>query len=92
MDDFVPLSVDDARQAHKRHVWDFFELSLAGEVDATVTKFFWHWLLFPAVDLIGPELVYSIGLESLGYPPTWCDTQQEADQVEAAITKFLEKE
>ena len=66
-------------------------MSLRGEVDATVTEFFWHWLMFPMLDLLGPELVYAVGLECLEYPPTWVDTKQEADQVEAAVIEFLER-
>lgn len=47
--------------------------------------------MIPLTDLLGPELVYAVGLESLGYPPTWVDTKQEADQVEAAVIEFLER-
>ena len=77
-------------EAHKRHVWDFFEMSLRGEVDPELTSFHWHWIMFPMTDLLGPELVYSVGLKALEYPPTWVDTKQEADLVEAAIDKYLE--
>lgn len=66
-------------------------MSLRGEVDPTVTEFFWHWLTFPMLDLLGPELVYVVGLETLGYPPTWVDAKQEADQVEAAVIEYLER-
>ena len=66
-------------------------MSLRGEVDPSLTEFFWHWLMFPILDLLGPELVYAVGLECLGYPPTWVDTKQEADQVEAAVIQFLER-
>jgi len=76
---------------HKRHVWEFFEMSQRGEVEPTLTPYLWHWLMIPMTDLLGPELVYAVGLESLGYPPTWVDTKQEADQVEAAVMEFLER-
>jgi hypothetical protein len=76
---------------HKRHVWEFFEMSLRGEVDPDCTEFFWHWLMFPMLDLLGPELVYAVGLEALKYPPTWVDTKLEADRVEAAVIEFLER-
>jgi hypothetical protein len=75
----------------KRHIWEFMGMSLRGEVDPALTEFFWHWLMFPMLDLLGPELVYAVGLESLGYPPTWVDTKQEADQVETAVMEFLER-
>lgn len=65
-------------------------MSLRGEVDPELTSFFWHWLMFPMLDLIGPEIVYAVGLEALGYPPTWVDTKPEADQVETAVIDFLE--
>ena len=76
---------------HKRHVWEFFEMSQSGEVDSALTPYLWHWLMIPMTDLLGPELVYAVGLEALGYPPTWVDTKQEADQVEAAVMEFLER-
>lgn len=66
-------------------------MSLRGEVDPDEIQFHYHWLMFPMLDLLGPELVYAVGLESLGYPPTWVDTKQEADQVEAAVIEFLER-
>jgi hypothetical protein len=76
---------------YKRRVWESFEMSLRGEVDPELVEFFWHWLMYPLLDMIGPELVYSIGLECLGYPPTWVDLKEEADLVEAAVIEFLEK-
>jgi len=45
--------------------------------------------MFPMLDLIGPEIVYAVGLKALEYPPTWVDTKEEADQVEAAVMVFL---
>ena len=41
-------------------------------------------LLF--VDL---QTVYHVGLQALGYPPTWIDMDEEADIVEAAVMDFL---
>ena len=43
------------------------------------------------IEKVEYELVDAVGLESLGYPPTWVDTKQEADQVEAAVIEFLER-
>lgn len=67
-------------------------MSLRGEVDPDLTQYHWHWLLFPLTDLLGPALVYSVGLKALEYPPTWADTQEEADLIEAAVIKHLNKE
>jgi len=66
-------------------------MSQSGEVEPTLTPYLWHWLMIPMPDLLGPELVYAVGLECLEYPPTWVDTKQEADQVEAAVIEFLER-
>ena len=66
-------------------------MSQSGEVEPTLTPYLWHWLMIPLTDLLGPELVYAVGPEALGYPPTWVDTKQEADQVEAAVIEFLER-
>ena len=66
-------------------------MSLRGEVDPELMPYFWHWIMFPMLDLVGPELVYSIGLKVLGYPPTWVDMQEEAAEVEAAVVEFLNK-
>ncbi len=80
------------RRQFKRKLWGHFEMSLSGEVDPNLVQFFWHWLMFPLLDLIGPELVYSIGLQALGYPPTWVDMAEEVADVEAAVVRFLNKE
>jgi hypothetical protein len=77
-------------EAHKRHVWEFFEMSQRNEVDAESVPYIWHWIMHPMCDLLGPELVYAVGLKALEYPPTWVDTKKEADLVEAAIDKFLD--
>ena len=49
----------------------------------------WHWLMFPLIDLVGPELIWAIGIEALEYPPTWATTPQERDIVEAALQQHL---
>jgi len=66
-------------------------MALRGEVDPELTPFFWHWIMFPMLDLLGPELVYAVGIQALGYPPTWVDMKEEAAIVEAAIKKYLEQ-
>ncbi len=70
-------------------IWETFEMSLPGEIDPQLIQYHWHWLLFPCLDFFGPEQVYAIGLEVLGYPPTLADTKQEADLVEAALIASL---
>jgi hypothetical protein len=49
----------------------------------------WHWLLHSLIKLVGPQVVYDVGLSALGYPPTWVDTHSEADTVESAVFEFL---
>jgi hypothetical protein len=71
-------------------MWEFFQMSLRGEVNPELIQFHWHWLMFPLLDMIGPELVYVVGLETLGYPPTWIDLKEEADLVESAVVEFLQ--
>ena len=73
----------------KVRLWDMFEMSLVGEVDPDQVPFHWHWIMYHLVELMGADWVYSIGFQSLGYPPTWVDTAAEADKVERAITEFL---
>ena len=65
-------------------------MSQRGEVDPALTPYLWHWLMIPLTDMLGPELVYAVGLEALAYPPTWVDMKEEADLVEAAVIEFLE--
>ncbi len=67
-------------------------MASAEEIDPNLIQFFWHWHMFPLLDLMGPALVYSVGLQALGYPPTWADTKAEADAVDAAIIKHLNGE
>lgn len=74
----------------KLYIWETFEMSLKGEVDPAQIPSHWHWIMYPLIDLLGPELVYAVGLQALGYPPTLVDTQQEVDQVDAALIKYLE--
>mgnify|MGYP003442532125 FL=1 len=88
--DSVPLSVKSPEW--KLLIWETFEMSLPGEVDAKLIEYHWHWLMYPCLDFFGPEQVYAIGLGVLGYPPTWVDTKQEADSVEAALVKNLNGE
>lgn len=66
-------------------------MALASDVDPDLSHLMWPWLMQPMVDLLGPELVYAVGMECLEYPPTWVDTKPEADKVEAAVMEFLEK-
>lgn len=80
----------ESKQAHRRHVWEFFEMSIRADVDPTKIYEFWHWLFFPMLEMLGPELIYSIGLPALGYPPTWADTKQEADLIEAAVDLYFQ--
>jgi hypothetical protein len=49
----------------------------------------WHWVLHSLINLVGARVVYDVGLQVLEYPPTWVDTHQEADLVEAAVFEFL---
>lgn len=49
----------------------------------------WHWLMHSLIRLVGPRVVYDVGLQVLEYPPTWVDTHREADLVEAAVFEFL---
>jgi hypothetical protein len=49
----------------------------------------WHWLMHSLIRLVGPRVVYDVGLQVLEYPPTWVDTHTEADLVENAVFEFL---
>jgi len=82
---------ENSNTEQKQHIWEFFELSLHGEVDPEKNYTMWHWLMHPMVDMLGPDLVYAVGIECLKYPPTWVDTKPEADLVEAAIDDFLNR-
>lgn len=74
---------------YKRQIWDLFMMSLPGETDPESVPFHWHWLMFPILDFFSPELVWSVGLDVLGYPPTLVDTKEESDAVEAALIERL---
>lgn len=45
--------------------------------------------LSPLLLFIDPQTVYHVGLQCLGYPPTWIDTDDEAAAVEAAVMDSL---
>lgn len=48
----------------------------------------WHWSMWPALDLFGIETVWTVGLKTLGYPPTLVDMKIEADLIEAALLRM----
>lgn len=81
-----------ARSEWKKHIWNVFEVAHSEELERDFIQFHWHWAMFPLIDLVGPELVYAVGLKALGYPPTFADTQKEADIVDAAIIQHLNGE
>lgn len=45
--------------------------------------------LEPLLLFVDLQTVYHVGLEALGYPPTWLDLDEEASTVEAAVMEFL---
>ena len=47
----------------------------------------WHWSMWPLLDLFGCQIVWDVGLKTLGYPPTTVDLQSEADMVEFALLR-----
>lgn len=61
------------------------------EVDPALVRYVWPHLLFDAVDLLGPSLVYNVGLEAIGYPPTIISSHEEHRQVEAALITHLQR-
>jgi hypothetical protein len=75
------------RADHARAVWNLIPIVLDGETDSGRMREHWHHLLWPAVELFGAALTWSIGLEVLGYPPTWAHTRPEADAVSASLTQ-----
>ena len=46
-----------------------------------------HWPipLWELCESRGPDLVYSVGMELLKYPPTWCELPMEFDAVNNAM-------
>ncbi len=67
-------------------IWDMMPMLYPNEMYAM-----WHWLMFPLIDIAGPELVWAVGIEALEYPPTWVTSVAERDIVEAALQRhFLE--
>ena len=45
--------------------------------------------LEPLLLFVDLQTVYHVGLQALGYPPTWIDMDEEAAAVEAAVMDFL---
>jgi len=74
----------------KKWTWSCFEIALPEELEPGMKYIKWHHTLLPHVDLFGAERVYSVGLEALEYPPTWANSQAEADIVESALTAYIE--
>ena len=64
-------------------------MTLPGYLRPDLLPFHWHWLMFDLLNFLGPELVWEVGLNALGYPPTWVDTSEEFEKVESAIAEFL---
>ena len=70
-------------------LWDFFGLIRPGEVssDPDDVPFNWHWIMFDLVDQYSAPIVWSVGFEALGYPPSWVDTNREMMAVKTALEK-----
>lgn len=64
-------------------------MTFADETDWACIYWQWHWSLLPTVQMLGPSFVWGIGLQALGYPPTWVDMVEEAEIVKAACLKQL---
>jgi len=45
----------------------------------------WPRELTDLLAIFPPDLVWQIGLQALGYPPTWADTDKEFQAVRTAI-------
>lgn len=76
----------------KPELWDWFPITLSSEINPARIYFEWPYLMIPIVEMVGPQLTYSVGLQALGYPPTWVDTVTEKTAVDAAISRFLQGE
>ena len=76
----------------KPDLWDWFPVTLSSEVDAERIYFEWPYLMIPIVEMVGPQLTYAVGLQALGYPPTWVDLTSERDAVSSALSMFLTKD
>lgn len=67
-------------------------MTFADETDRACIRWQWHWTLLSTAEMLGPGFVWSIGLQALGYPPTWIHTKAEADVViTACLAKLKEK-
>ncbi len=76
----------------KPWMWEMCPMTFADETDRNCVRWQWNRLLLPTVEMLGPMIVWSVGFEALGYPPTWTHTQDEADRVIAAcFAKLKEK-
>ncbi len=67
-------------------------MTFTEETDRAAIRWQWSWMLWATCEMLGPGFVWSVGLQALGYPPTWIHTKPEADCVTAAcLAKLKEK-
>jgi hypothetical protein len=55
-------------------------------VDLPHCKFDWPQELWLALEMFGYDLLYQVGLDALGYPPTWM-TYDPSDEIQVSIFK-----
>ncbi|MGC1275908.1 MAG: hypothetical protein WBC44_19555 [Planctomycetaceae bacterium] len=48
----------------------------------------WPQQFYGLLDQYGAELVWRVGLETLGFPPTWSQAASEIDRVSAALEEL----
>lgn len=73
-------------------MWSAMQFTSTEETDRECLRWQWHWSLQATAEMLGPGFVWSVGLQALGYPPTWVDLMSEAEVVKAAcLVKLKEK-
>ena len=77
--------------SEKRWLWSAMPMTTTDETDRFWLKCCWHWSLQATAQMLGPGFVWAVGLEALGYPPTWVDMQEEAVIVKAACMERIRK-
>lgn len=55
-------------------------------VDLPHSKFDWPSELWFTIDMFGFDVLYQVGLDALGYPPTWM-TYDQSDEIQVSIFK-----
>ena len=70
---------------HAVWMWGQLDMVMPDELDPDKVRINYHHSLLTPIAFFGVERVWAIGLDALGYPPTWVHSKSESQLVHDAL-------